>query len=74
MAVLHESQTAGLVSEGRVTNFYEPGMYRLETRNLPVLTMLESWLHSFSPVFSPKRGGKSLDRDGMNIPPGASPV
>jgi len=56
MAVLHEAQTAGLVSEGRVTNFYEPDMYRLETRNLPVLTMLESWLHSFSPVFSPKRG------------------
>ncbi|MFA6162864.1 MAG: hypothetical protein WC685_05500 [Methylobacter sp.] len=29
MAVLRESQTAGLVSEGRVTNLYEPGMYRL---------------------------------------------
>ena len=24
MAVLHEAQTAELVSEGRVTNFYEP--------------------------------------------------
>ena len=51
MLTVRESQTAVLVSEGRVADFYEPGLYQLETRNMPVLTTLESWPHGFSSPF-----------------------
>ena len=52
MLTVRESQTAVLVSEGRVADFYEPGLYRLETRNMPILTTLESWPHGFSSPFN----------------------
>ena len=51
MLTVRESQTAVLVSEGRVADVYEPGLYQLETRNMPVLTTLESWPHGFSSPF-----------------------
>lgn len=51
MLTVRESQTAVLVSEGRVADVYEPGLYRLETRNMPVMTTLESWPHGFSSPF-----------------------
>ncbi|MGJ0490673.1 SPFH domain-containing protein [Methylobacter sp.] len=51
MLTVRESQTAVLVSEGRVADFYEPGLYQLETRNMPILTTLESWPHGFSSPF-----------------------
>ncbi|MGR9044157.1 MAG: SPFH domain-containing protein [Gammaproteobacteria bacterium] len=51
MLTVRESQTAVLVSEGRVADFYEPGLYRLETRNMPILTTLESWPYGFSSPF-----------------------
>jgi len=40
-----------LVSEGRIADFYEPGLYQLETQNMPVMTTLESWPHGFSSPF-----------------------
>ena len=51
MLTVRESQTAVLVSEGRVADFYEPGLYQLETRNMPILTTLESWPHGFTSPF-----------------------
>ena len=51
MLTVRESQTAILVSEGRVADFYEPGLYQLETRNMPILTTLESWPHGFKSPF-----------------------
>jgi len=51
MLTVRESQTAVLVSEGRVADVYEPGLYQFETRNMPVLTTLESWPHGFSSPF-----------------------
>ena len=51
MLTVRESQTAVLVSEGRVADYYEPGLYQLETRNMPILTTLESWPHGFSSPF-----------------------
>lgn len=38
--IVREGQQAVLVNEGRVADCFEPGRYRLETRNLPVLTSL----------------------------------
>ena len=49
MLTVRESQTAVLVSEGRVADLYEPGLYQLETRNMPIHTTLESWPHGHLP-------------------------
>lgn len=51
MLTVREAQTAILVSEGRIADIFEPGLYRLETRNMPILTTLESWPHGFSSPF-----------------------
>lgn len=48
---VRESQTAILVNEGRVADCYEPGLYQLETRNMPVLTTLENWPSGFKSPF-----------------------
>jgi membrane protease subunit (stomatin/prohibitin family) len=51
MLTVRASQTAVLVSEGRIADVYEPGLYQLETRNMPILTTLENWPHGFSSPF-----------------------
>lgn len=38
--IVREGQQAVLVNEGRVADCFAPGRYRLETRNLPILTSL----------------------------------
>ncbi len=48
---VRESQTAILVNEGRVADCFEPGLYELETRNMPVLTTLENWPSGFKSPF-----------------------
>ena len=48
---VRESQTAILVNEGRIADVFEPGLYQLETRNMPIMTTLESWPHGFSSPF-----------------------
>ena len=51
MLTVRESQTAILVNEGRIADVFEPGLYQLETRNMPIMTTLESWPHGFSSPF-----------------------
>jgi membrane protease subunit (stomatin/prohibitin family) len=51
MLTVRESQMAILVNEGRVADIYEPGLYQLETANMPVMTTLESWPHGFNSPF-----------------------
>lgn len=51
MLTVRESQSAILVSEGRIADVYEPGLYQLETNNMPILTTLESWPHGFNSPF-----------------------
>jgi membrane protease subunit (stomatin/prohibitin family) len=48
---VRESQTAILVNEGRAADFFEPGMYALETNNMPIMTTLENWPHGFESPF-----------------------
>ena len=48
---VRESQTAVFVNEGEVADVLSPGMYVLETRNLPVLTTLQHWDHGFNSPF-----------------------
>ena len=51
MMTVRESQVAVLVNEGRVADLYEPGLYQLETNNMPILTTLENWPHGFNSPF-----------------------
>ena len=44
-------QMAIFVGEGRVADVFEPGQYRLETRNLPVLATLKGWKYGFNSPF-----------------------
>ena len=44
-------QVAILVGEGQVADVYEPGRYRLETQNMPVLTTLMGWKYGFNSPF-----------------------
>lgn len=48
---VRETQTAILVNEGQTADLFEPGLYELETRNLPIITTLQSWPHGFSSPF-----------------------
>jgi membrane protease subunit (stomatin/prohibitin family) len=48
---VRESQVAVLVNEGRATDFFEPGMYELETNNMPIMTTLENWPQGFESPF-----------------------
>jgi len=51
MLTVRASQTAILVKEGQIADCYEPGLYQLETRNMPVLTTLENWPSGFKSPF-----------------------
>ncbi len=48
---VRESQMAVFVNEGEIADVLAPGMYELETRNLPVLSTLQHWDHGFSSPF-----------------------
>lgn len=50
---VRESQIAVFVNKGKIADIFEPGMHKLEARNLPILTKLNSWKYGFnSPFFS----------------------
>lgn len=46
-----ESQVAIFVDEGRTADCFEPGRYRLSTRNLPILTGYRSWKYGYRAPF-----------------------
>lgn len=48
---VRDSQVAIFVNEGRVADVFGPGMYKLETRTLPVLTALQHWDKGFESPF-----------------------
>jgi membrane protease subunit (stomatin/prohibitin family) len=48
---VREGQVAVLVNEGRIADSYQPGLYELETKNMPVMTTLMSWPHGFQSPF-----------------------
>lgn len=48
---VRESQLAVFVNEGEVADVLTPGLYELETKNLPVLTTLKHWDHGFNSPF-----------------------
>lgn len=46
-----ESQMAAFVNEGRIADVFGPGLYTLDTRNLPILTDLMNWDKNFQSPF-----------------------
>ncbi|MDH3771876.1 MAG: SPFH domain-containing protein, partial [Nitrospirota bacterium] len=48
---VRESQVAVFVNEGRVADVFAPGMYTLETANLPIISTMEGWVHGLESPF-----------------------
>ncbi|GAB3930218.1 SPFH domain-containing protein [Mucilaginibacter myungsuensis] len=48
---VRESQAAIFVNEGKIADVFMPGMYELQTSNMPILTTLNSWKHLFNSPF-----------------------
>jgi membrane protease subunit (stomatin/prohibitin family) len=48
---VREGQAAVFVHEGQLADVFTPGLYMLETNNMPVLTTLMHWDHGFKSPF-----------------------
>jgi membrane protease subunit (stomatin/prohibitin family) len=48
---VRESQAAVFVHEGQLADVFMPGLYMLETNNMPILTTLQHWDHGFKSPF-----------------------
>ncbi len=48
---VREGQAAVFVHEGQLADVFTPGLYMLETNNMPVLTKLQNWDHGFRSPF-----------------------
>ncbi|MBN1443063.1 MAG: SPFH domain-containing protein, partial [Planctomycetes bacterium] len=49
--VVRESQVAVFVNQGQIADVFQPGMYSLETKNLPILSTLLGWKYGFHSPF-----------------------
>lgn len=48
---VREGQAAVFIHEGQLADVFQPGLYMLETNNLPILTRLQHWDHGFRSPF-----------------------
>lgn len=48
---VREGQAAVFVHEGQLADVFGPGLYELQTNNLPILTTLQHWDHGFQSPF-----------------------
>jgi membrane protease subunit (stomatin/prohibitin family) len=48
---VREGQSAVFVNEGKIADIFQPGMYTLETKNLPLLSTLQGWKYGFNSPF-----------------------
>ncbi|MCK5812837.1 MAG: SPFH domain-containing protein [Cocleimonas sp.] len=48
---VRESQVAIFVNEGQIADVLTPGMYELETQNIPILSTLQGWKYGFESPF-----------------------
>lgn len=49
--VVREGQAAAFIHEGRLADVFPPGLYKLHTNNLPILSTLQHWDHGFQSPF-----------------------
>jgi membrane protease subunit (stomatin/prohibitin family) len=48
---VREGQAAVFVHEGQLADVFGPGLYQLETNNMPIMTTLQHWDHGFRSPF-----------------------
>jgi len=48
---VREGQAAVFIHEGQLADVFGPGLYMLETNNMPVMTTLQHWDHGFNSPF-----------------------
>lgn len=48
---VRESQVAVFINEGQIADVYSPGMYTLNTENMPILSTLKGWKYGFNSPF-----------------------
>ncbi|MDR3680049.1 MAG: SPFH domain-containing protein [Flavipsychrobacter sp.] len=48
---VRESQQAVFINEGTIADVFQPGMYTLQTQNLPILSTLKGWKYGFDTPF-----------------------
>ncbi|SEM67986.1 Membrane protease subunit, stomatin/prohibitin family, contains C-terminal Zn-ribbon domain [Loktanella fryxellensis] len=48
---VREGQAAVFVHEGQLADVFSPGLYMLETNNMPIMTSLQHWDHGFQSPF-----------------------
>ena len=48
---VRDSQAAVLINEGKMADVFEPGRHELTTRNMPIMTTLNSWKYGFDSPF-----------------------
>jgi membrane protease subunit (stomatin/prohibitin family) len=48
---VREGQAAVFVHEGQLADVFSPGLYMLETNNMPIMTSLQHWDHGFKSPF-----------------------
>ena len=48
---VREGQAAVFVNEGQIADVFGPGLYELQTNNMPIMTTLQHWDHGFSSPF-----------------------
>ena len=48
---VREGQVAVFIHEGQLADVFTPGLYMLETNNMPIMTSLQSWDHGFNSPF-----------------------
>jgi membrane protease subunit (stomatin/prohibitin family) len=48
---VREGQAAAFVNEGQLADVYHPGMYTLQTENMPVLSTMKGWKYGFHSPF-----------------------
>jgi membrane protease subunit (stomatin/prohibitin family) len=48
---VREGQAAVFENEGKIADIFQPGMYTLETKNLPILSTIQGWKYGFNSPF-----------------------
>ena len=48
---VREGQAAVFIHEGQLADVFTPGLYMLETNNMPIMTTLNNWDHGFQSPF-----------------------
>jgi membrane protease subunit (stomatin/prohibitin family) len=48
---VREGQVAVFIHQGQLADVYQPGMYELTTKNMPILSTLMGWKHGFESPF-----------------------